>query len=105
MPFFEADSYIGLNNLVNMVDLGDETTLGTDRVAFRLRLYHFAGIYAELKTIIIDGVDLAGLVVANARAQALFEEWQCWNQIDRLWIQGLINGINYGEWFSRRREC
>ena len=60
-----------LNNLVNMVDLGDETTLGTDRVAFRLRLYHFAGIYAEMKTIIVDGVDLAGLVVANARAQAL----------------------------------
>ena len=54
-----------------MVDLGAETTLGTDRVAFRLRLYHFAGIYAELKTIIVDGVDLAGLVVANARAQAI----------------------------------
>ena len=57
--------------LVDMVDLGDETTLGTDRVAFRLRLYHFAGIYAEMKTIIVDGVDLAGLVVANARAQAI----------------------------------
>ena len=60
-----------LNHLVNMVDLGDETTLGTDRVAFRLRLYHFASIYSELKTIIVDGVDLAGLVVANARAQAI----------------------------------
>ena len=60
-----------LNYLVDMVDLGDETTLGTDRVAFRLRMYHFAGIYAELKTIIVDGVDLAGLVVANARAQAI----------------------------------
>ncbi len=60
-----------LNNLVEMVDLGDETTLGTDRVAFRLRLYHFASIYAEMKTIVMDGVDLAGLVVANARAQAI----------------------------------
>jgi NAD-specific glutamate dehydrogenase len=65
-----------LNHLVNMVDLGDETTLGTDRVAFRLRLYHFAGIYAELKTIIVDGVDLAGLVVANARAQALIRNME-----------------------------
>jgi len=60
-----------LNYLVEMVELGDETTLGTDRVAFRLRLYHFAGIYAEMKKIIVDGVDLAGLVVANARAQAI----------------------------------
>ena len=60
-----------LKLLVDMVDLEDETTLGTDRVAFRLRLYHFAGIYAEMKTIIVDGVDLAGLVVANARAQAI----------------------------------
>ena len=60
-----------LNYLVEMVDLGDETTLGTDRVSFRLRMYHFAGIYAEMKKIIVDGVDLAGLVVANAHAQTL----------------------------------
>ena len=59
-----------LNRLVEMFDLGKESTLGTDRVSFRLRLYHLSAINTEMKEIITDGVDLAGLVVANARAQA-----------------------------------
>ena len=60
-----------LNRLVEMMDLGQETTLGSDRLAFRLRRGYLASVDAEMKDIMTDSVDLAGLVVANARAQAI----------------------------------
>ena len=60
-----------LTRLVEMMDLGQETTLGSDRLAFRLRRGYLARVDAEMKDIMTDSVDLAGLVVANARAQAI----------------------------------
>jgi len=59
-----------LKRLTQIIDLGPEMALGLDRIAFRLRTNHLSGIYADMQSLMGESIDLAALVVANARAQA-----------------------------------
>ena len=58
-----------LQHLCKSIDLGRESQLGIDRVTLRLNRFHLKDFHNELEDILKESTDLAGLIVANARAQ------------------------------------
>ena len=54
---------------------------------------------------IVDGVDLAGLVVANARAQALIRSMSsAGTKLVGSGIQRINHGLDFGEWFAAKKR-
>jgi hypothetical protein len=60
-----------LKQTTQVIDLGEESNLSLDRMSFRLQENHLAELHDQMQGVITESIDLAALVVGNARALAI----------------------------------